>query len=649
MIYKDLSTARRLVPVILAAWCCVLGRAGAAPSGVPAVTPAASQPAVVPAVTAPMSAAEVITFLDQTVDWYRTLGLQQQAANEPSDLLFLYDNRQTAAKVMTLAFDIARADADLLGNSAPATPQSPADSATSLQPLLQLQHKFDAQAAVVQNELETQRRLGSAAKIEELQGELDLVNTKRSIIGTMLGFTADPSGSSGGVLKSQIDAMAVAIPSAAAAPTSSGGTSAQPGGSTAATSQPLLGASSRPGTAVVSGLWDLASDAFRLSEKAARITSIDQRTLALQTLLTQVQKPLIDQVTVLSARGDALAGAADSADSTTLNGVHEQLDALAAQFKSASSLLLPFSQESMLLVQYRHNLANWRATIEIQYRAAVKTLGIRAAVVLAILLVLFGAAELWQRTVLRYVQDSRRRYQLLLLRRLALWSLVVVVIGFAFASELGSLVTFAGLITAGIAVAMQSVLVSIVGYFFLIGKYGIRVGDRVQIGEVVGEVIDLGLVRMYLMELGAKGTMGPTGRVVAFANSVVFQVASGLFKQIPGVNFTWREVVLTLPAGADYTAIKRKLLACVTAALAAYSPEILRQTREIARTTLSASAGDAETQVQLHFSGTTVEAIVRYPVHLPNAAEIDERVTEAMATVMRAAAADSAAATATAT
>jgi small-conductance mechanosensitive channel len=247
--------------------------------------------------------------------------------------------------------------------------------------------------------------------------------------------------------------------------------------------------------------------------------------------------------------------------------------------------------------------------------------------------------------VLHYVQDSRRRYQLLLLRRIALWSLVVVVIGFAFASELGSLVTFAGLITAGIAVAMQSVLVSIVGYFFLIGKYGIRVGDRVQIGEVAGEVIDLGLVRMYLMELGARGAMGPTGRVVAFANSVVFQVAGGLFKQIPGVNFSWREVVLTLPAGADYPAIKRKLLASVAAALAQYNPEILRQTREIARTMLSASAGDAEAQVQLHFSGSTVEAIVRYPVHLPYSGEIDERVTEALATVVKGAATDAATAT----
>jgi small-conductance mechanosensitive channel len=208
------------------------------------------------------------------------------------------------------------------------------------------------------------------------------------------------------------------------------------------------------------------------------------------------------------------------------------------------------------------------------------------------------------------------------------------VIGFAFASELGSIVTFAGLITAGIAVAMQSVLVSIVGYFFLIGKYGIRVGDRVQIGEVTGEVIDLGLVRMYLIELGAKGTMGPTGRVVAFANSVVFQVSSGLFKQIPGVNFSWREVTLNLPAGADYALIKGKLIAAVTDALKDYRAEILRQTKEIERTTLSSAAGDAQPQVQLHFTGTGVEAHVRYPVHLQHAAEIDERVTEALANVI---------------
>jgi len=142
--------------------------------------------------------------------------------------------------------------------------------------------------------------------------------------------------------------------------------------------------------------------------------------------------------------------------------------------------------------------------------------------------------------------------------------LTVVIVGFAFASELGSVVTFAGLITAGLAVAMQSVLVSIVGYFFLIGKYGVRVGDRVQIGDVTGEVIELGLVRLHLMEIGGHGQLGPTGRVVAFANSVVFQVSSGLFKQIPGVNFAWHEISLTLPAGTDYVTAKDKLMAAVT-------------------------------------------------------------------------------------
>ena len=187
---------------------------------------------------------------------------------------------------------------------------------------------------------------------------------------------------------------------------------------------------------------------------------------------------------------------------------------------------------------------------------------------------------------------------------------------------------------------MQSVLVSIVGYFFLIGKYGIRVGDRVQIGDVAGEVIDLGLVRMYLMELSAKGAMGPTGRVVAFANSVVFQVSSGLFKQIPGVNFSWREAVLDLPPGADYSAIKEQLNAAMTDALKEYRPEILRQTQEIERTTLSSSAGDAQPQIQLHFTGGGVEAHVRYPVHLAHAAEIEERVTEALARVVSGAQAD---------
>jgi len=603
--------------------------AAAARSGVPPIAP-------------PMTPSQVIQFLDQTIDWYRTLGLQQQAASEPSDMLFFYDNRQAASKVMSLAFDIARANADLLAKEQPFS-QDIADTGISSKALLQFKQKLDSQSAAARAELDAQRReLNTASKksktevearINELEGVLDLVNTKKSILNTMTDFVTGEGGSSAGSLTAQIDAMAVAMPSPTAPSTTNA--AASPAG-TASAAPPLLGLTNAPAATVGRfGLWDMAANAFRLSEKASTITSIDQRTAALQATLALIRAPLMNKIKGLSARGDALAAQSDSADSaTTLNGVHDELDALADEFKQTSALLLPLSRESILLSEYRRNLVNWRAAINTQYRDAIKTLGIRLGVVLTVLALVFGAAELWRSMVLRYIQDTRRRHQLLLLRRIALWSLVVIVIGIAFASELGSIVTFAGLITAGIAVAMQSVLVSIVGYFFLIGKYGIRVGDRVQIGEVAGEVIDLGLVRMYLMELGGKGTLGPTGRVVAFANSVVFQVASGLFKQIPGVNFAWREVVLNLPPGADYAAIKERLIVAVTDALKDYRAEILRQTKEIERTTSSNSAVDAQPQVQLHFSAGGVEAHVRYPVHLQHAAEIDERVTEALANVV---------------
>jgi small-conductance mechanosensitive channel len=610
--------------------------------GAPAVPGAAGVEAV--NLSAPMSAEEVIRLLDQTMDWYRTLDTQQQAANEPSDLSILFENRQTANEVIGFAFAVARADAGLLGQE-PAAAEHSEDTAVSPRALDQLQKKLAAQQQSVQSELDSRQRLSGApkktrqeqqAKIAELQGELDLINTKKAIIGSMTSFDSGSGAEGAGALRAQIDAMAVALPAAnaASAPAGSVTASTVPRPTTSAASNLLPTAASASPPSSRFGLWDLAANVFMLSKKLATVDTIDRRTAALQAALAAIRTRLVDKMRTLSARGDALVPQADTADGATLNALRGQFDAIANQFKQASSIFLPLSRESVLLEQYRRNLKNWRDIVQNQSRDALKALGIRLGVLLVFLGVVFAFAEFWRRTVLRYVRDPRRRYQLLLLRKIALWSLVLIVIGFAFASELGSIVTFAGLITAGVAVAMQSVLVSIVGYFFLIGKYGIRVGDRIQIGEVNGEVIDLGLVRMYLMEFGAHGAGGPTGRVVAFPNSVVFQVSTGLFKQIPGVNFSWHEMTLSVPAGADYAATKEKLNAALLDALKDYRDEIQRQTQEIQRTTSSNSGGEANPRVQLSYSSKGVEAHARYPVHLQHAAEIDERVSQALLKVI---------------
>jgi small-conductance mechanosensitive channel len=215
----------------------------------------------------------------------------------------------------------------------------------------------------------------------------------------------------------------------------------------------------------------------------------------------------------------------------------------------------------------------------------------------------------------------------LLIRRIVLWSAAGIVLIFAFVAELGAVATFAGLITAGVAVALQSVIVSIVGYFFLIGKFGIRVGDRVQAGTVNGEVVEIGLVRFHLMELSTAGADAvPTGRVVAFSNSVVFQSTSALFKQIPGTNFTWHEISLQFAPEIDYRLLRSRLEEAANTALAHYRDLLERQRRQMEMTLSSISETELKPRVRIHFTTSALEVVVRFPAVLEKAGEIDEQV-----------------------
>jgi small-conductance mechanosensitive channel len=617
--------------------------AAAAPASAPAATGTAAPASHVSVVNGD----QVVQILDETVDWYRTLGAQQQSATQPSDLLILYANQQTADKVIGLAFELARANAELLSSEANTDEVATADTASSAQSLSQQQKRLDAQRKSIQDEMATDKKLLAGGKtdlqekLSELQGELDMVNARKNLLDTMAQFVneSDAKRASASALKAHIDAIAVSIPSVntgaagpALAPSASSGV-APPAQATAPTQ--LTPAPNS--TSVRTGIWELAANVLRLSKKMSTLDATDARTAALEQTFLKIRTRPLEQLKQYAAQSDALSARADDANGTTLKGVRDQFDTLAWLFQQTSAVLIPLSKEGVLLKQYRHNLSNWHDAIKHQYHDALAALGVRLGVLAAMLAVIFAGAEVWRRAVLRYAHETRRRNQLLMIRKVTTWVLVAVIVALTFVTELSSFATFAGLITAGVAVAMQSVLVSIVGYFFLIGKYGIRVGDRVQIGTVCGEVIDLGLVRMHLMELNSQGALGATGRVVAFANSIVFQASGGLFKQISGVNFAWRETTLALPAGADYAVLKEKLFNAVNDVVKQYHDEIVRQTKEIQKTTASNAAAvvSAHPQVQLRFSASTVEALVRYPVEIQHAAEIDEKVSEALITAIR--------------
>ena len=289
-----------------------------------------------------------------------------------------------------------------------------------------------------------------------------------------------------------------------------------------------------------SGILGLSSDLIAMHRKIRSLDEATRSTDALAKTSRAMMAPMIASIKDLAKRGNDISSAPDSTDPAVLAQQKKELDAMTAQYKQLSASVLPLGKQSVLLDLYKRSLGNWRNTVENEYSSELRSLILRLAFLAAVLIMVLVISEIWRRATFRYVQDVRRRYQFLLLRRIVVWFLVAIIIAVAFASELGSLATFAGLLTAGVAVALQNVILSLVaGYFFLIGKYGVRVGDRVQVAGVTGDVIDIGLVRLHLMEVGGSGSSArPTGRVVVFSNAVVFQANAGLFKQIPGTNLS---------------------------------------------------------------------------------------------------------------
>jgi small-conductance mechanosensitive channel len=147
----------------------------------------------------------------------------------------------------------------------------------------------------------------------------------------------------------------------------------------------------------------------------------------------------------------------------------------------------------------------------------------------------------------RQMRDTDRRHILLVIQRVVLWSGIVVVAAFAFASDLTSLATFFGLVAAGVAVALQSFILSAVGYFILVGRRGIRIGDRVQISGVTGDVTDVGWLQFQLEKIDLR-TQQPAGNVVTFSNSLVLaSPATGLSKFIRASSPAQLQVVAKAP------------------------------------------------------------------------------------------------------
>ncbi len=192
--------------------------------------------------------------------------------------------------------------------------------------------------------------------------------------------------------------------------------------------------------------------------------------------------------------------------------------------------------------------------------------------------------------------------------------------------------TVLGLAGAGLTVAMKDFIVAFFGWFILMGRNGIRVGDWVEINGVSGEVVEIGLLKTVLLETGNwTDSSHPTGRRVSFVNS--FAIEGHFFNFTTSGQWMWDELQLTIPAGQDpYPVVDgiQKLVEQETAANArkAESEWQATTTRYRAKS-LSAVPG-----INVRPTGGGVEIRVRYITRAYERHETRKRLYEAVVGMM---------------
>lgn len=595
---------------------------------------------------AQFSGDDVIAHLSAMIAWYRDLTTNVPPTGLPVDSIYRENAESLAADAVRLGFQSARAEAPLMSTGdKPSNPgTNPSDSGSGVS---QSVSRVQAHIAQLQSQIGAlDKQIASAsarnkkaltAQRDNLQGPLELSQAVLDALLKLADSSENTGGGAGTGLLSNINRLAQTIPEVL-------GRSPTPSTAPATATAQTASAKAASNNAAAAGSGGLAAQALALYSIVRTVHQIDllvNETDAVRAAASQVRKPLRDALRAIAQQAGISVGvttgtapvgqsAEKTAGPSTAQAPPADFDALTRQFKQLSGAAIPLSQEIILLDQSKMNLLEWRRTIVRESGTSFRALSFHIALIGGALAIVLIFSEVWRRFTFRYIKDARRRRQFLVVRRFVIGFLMGVILILGFVSQFSSLVTFAGFVTAGIAVGLQAVLLSVAAYFFLIGRWGIRVGDRVSVSGVTGDVIDVGLVRFYMMELAGTGIdLYQTGRIVVFPNSVLFQSATPLFKQIPGTEYALHEVAVSLAAGANHKAVQEWLTTTVNSVYTRYRGEIERQIGAIEdridmRLTIPA------TEPRLQFADTGLEFLVRYPVEIRRSAEIDEEVTRAV-------------------
>lgn len=165
--------------------------------------------------------------------------------------------------------------------------------------------------------------------------------------------------------------------------------------------------------------------------------------------------------------------------------------------------------------------------------------------------VLFFVLHLIKKAVSKKILDSDNKYRSRKAINLIGYFILVIIVFTVYRDSIGSFGITLGLASAGIAFALQELIVSIAGWIFIMFSHTIKIGQRVKIGELKGDIIDISVLKTSIMEMGdwIDGD-AYNGRITTISNSFVFKEPIQNYSS--DYPFLWDEIKVPIRLESDY-------------------------------------------------------------------------------------------------
>lgn len=395
-----------------------------------------------------------------------------------------------------------------------------------------------------------------------------------------------------------------------------------------------------------------ASALSALRSKEQQIASARQQALDLAAALAKDHTALDQQVESEKATREAGAERSPSASSSSRGPSKTGVgaappdaeaaspEATAANLKSLRALsddersLAEYDRRIQDLQQLAATYEQWNGRVAIHSRLALHRLIKGALWILLAVLAAFGIQELSDRSLERLKLHRNQQATLRAVIHFVVQTLTVLAIVLLIFGIPSQFSTILGLAGAGLTVALKDFIVAFLGWFVLMGRNGIRVGDWVEINGVFGEVVEIGILRTVLLETGNWNDAGsPTGRQVSFLNG--YAVEDHYFNFTTSGQWLWDELQVAISGGANPYPLIERIRAAVEKETEGYAHAAEQDWQRVS-SRYGVRALPVAPALDLRPSGEGVLVKIRYLTRAADRSDVRTRLNHALVELLHA-------------